>query len=78
MLKRLTDWPIEQLNKFLTSKVGFYVALIGPLAVIPASQGVRNVENLISSNWVQLWALFALGVMQSKHHKKVEKHLGIS
>lgn len=77
---KTTDLLVEGLNRVLSSKIGLLIAIIGPLVVIPASQSVKNVENIISSNWTQLWALFVLGIMQSRTaHKvnRVHKHLGL-
>jgi hypothetical protein len=81
MSKLKIDLFVEVLNRALSSKVALLLAFIGPLVVIPMPETIQRVENVISSNWIQLWALFVLGVMSSRHHeaiKKIHTHLGIS
>lgn len=86
-LKTTSDWFIEKCTNFLSSTLGFWIAFIVPLAVIPFPEAVKQIENILSSNWVQLWALFGMAIIAAKaaHHakqaheavKKVHKHLGI-
>lgn len=73
MLKSLSDKLILLLNRFLSSKTGLFIALVGPLAALGAPQAIKTAENIISSNWIQLWALFVLGYMQTQQHKHVKE-----
>lgn len=78
---QVTDAFVVILNGLLGSKTGLVVAFIVPLAVIPLPQGVKTIENILSSNWLQLWALFVLGIItKNTNHKvnRVHKHLGLS
>lgn len=52
-IKWLTD-------RVLASALMFYAALILPLLVLPMSDGVKLILAVVSSNWIQWWALPAL------------------
>lgn len=55
---RLLSWMT---NHILASMLMFDVALAVPLLVlIPSLKGLRDIVIIVSSNWIQLWALFAL------------------
>ena len=53
-------------NNILGSIICFDLAIIIPLLAIPASTDVKALVFLISGNWIQLWALFALQHTQKK------------
>jgi len=53
-------------DKGLGSILGFDLALIIPLLAIPAPEWFKVIVILISSTWIQLWALFALQRSQKK------------
>lgn len=79
-MKTISDKFVQILNNILSSKLGLLLALVIPLIVIPMNQNIRNIENILSSNWVQLWALFVLGIMSKQngdHIKKIHTHLNI-
>lgn len=71
-LARINDFIIGKLTDFLASSLGFWIAFIVPLAVIPLSDSIKQVENILSSNWIQLWALFGMSIIAAKaaHHAK--------
>lgn len=66
---RWTEKASQQNNKLLSwltshileSVIMFDLALVIPILVlIPSLQGLRDIVIILSSNWIQLWALFAL------------------
>jgi uncharacterized sodium:solute symporter family permease YidK len=81
-------WFLNILNQFLSSMTGLYIAIIAPIIVIFMPDSVKSVENILSSNWIQLWALFVLGIMavrqadmHTSHAEKLDAihdHLGIT
>jgi hypothetical protein len=54
---RFINWVA---NRLLASPFMFYMALIAPLVVLPMSDSVKLLLAVISSNWIQWWALPAL------------------
>lgn len=64
------NWLIKSLDQFLSSKTGLFLALVVPLVVIPMPASVQRLENILSSNWTQLWALFVLGIMAKNQSQK--------
>ena len=48
------------------SIIFFDMAIIIPLLAIPAPDYIKAIVILLSSNWIQLWALFALQHTQMK------------
>lgn len=54
---RFIKWLTDHV---LASAIMFYIALIGPLAVLPLSDQIKLILAIISSNWIQWWALPAL------------------
>jgi O-antigen/teichoic acid export membrane protein len=73
-------WVLDKLNRFLSSVTGLYIALIVPIVVIWTPLPIQRIENILSSNWLQLWALFVLAIIgnkNSKHIRKIHDHLGI-
>lgn len=54
---RFIKWLTDHV---LASAIMFYVALIGPLMVLPLSDQIKLVLGILSSNWIQWWALPAL------------------
>jgi hypothetical protein len=77
-LARISDWFIERCTDFLSSTVGFYIAFIVPLAVIVLPKSIKEVENILSSNWLQLWALFGMSIISANgaRHAKQAHELG--
>jgi hypothetical protein len=53
-------------NHVLGSIVFFDLAIIIPLLAIPAPDYIKAIVIILSSNWIQLWALFALQHTQKK------------
>jgi len=53
-------------NHVLASVILFDIALIVPLLVLPAPNQIKLVLGIISSNWIQWWALPALQRSQNK------------
>ena len=53
-------------NNVLGSIIFFDLAIIVPLLAIPAPDYIKAIVIILSSNWIQLWALFALQHTQKK------------
>ena len=53
-------------NHVLGSIIFFDMAIIIPLLAIPAPDYIKAIVIILSSNWIQLWALFALQHTQKK------------
>lgn len=53
-------------DNVLGSIIFFDIAIIVPLLAIPAPDYIKAIVVIISSNWIQLWALFALQHTQKK------------
>lgn len=68
------DWFISKLNAFLSSRTGLVISITIPLLVIFMPAKIQQVENILSSNWTQLWALFVLGIMSKQVHTSIKKH----
>lgn len=47
-------------NRVLASVIMFDVALVAPLLVLPMPTNVKLLLGILSSNWIQWWALPAL------------------
>ncbi|HET8991510.1 MAG TPA: hypothetical protein VFN31_00560 [Candidatus Saccharimonadales bacterium] len=60
---KLLEWIT---NHVLASVVLFDIALILPLLAIPASTSIKLTVGVISSSWIQWWALPALQRSQNK------------
>ena len=58
-LTGLNAWVTDHLTLALGSLAGMYVAFLVPLIALPIPAVLKYVA-LISSNWIQLWALFVL------------------
>ncbi len=58
-VSRFNQWVCDHLAMLLGSVVGVYLALTIPLIALPIPAFMKIVM-LISSNWIQLWALFVL------------------
>ena len=70
-LIKFNDIVLEWIaNHILGSILFFDVALIIPLLAIPAPDYIKAIVIILSSNWVQLWALFALQHTQKKADAK--------
>ena len=66
-LIRWNDSLLEWIaNHVLGSIIFFDMAIIIPLLAIPAPDYIKAIVILLSSNWIQLWALFALQHTQKK------------
>jgi hypothetical protein len=66
-LVRWNDAMLEWIaNNVLGSIIFFDMAIIIPLLAIQAPDYVKAILILLSSNWIQLWALFALQHTQKK------------
>jgi hypothetical protein len=57
-------------SKVLASVIMFDVALVAPLVVLPMPDSVKLLLAVISSNWIQWWALPALQRSQIKADEK--------
>ena len=67
VLVRWNDGVLEWIaNHILGSIVFFDMAIIIPLLAIPAPDYIKAIVIILSSNWIQLWALFALQHTQKK------------
>ena len=67
VLVRWNDGVLEWIaNHILGSIVFFDMAIIIPLLAIPAPDYIKAIVIILSSNWIQLWALFALQHKQKK------------
>ena len=53
-------------NHVLGSIIFFDMAIIIPFLAIPAPDYIKAIVIILSSNWIQLWALFALQHTQKK------------
>lgn len=60
---RFISWVSEHI---LASAGMFYMALVLPLAVLPASDSVKLFLAVVSGSWIQWWALPALQRSQMK------------
>jgi hypothetical protein len=60
---RFLTWVAD---KALASPVMFYIALITPLLVLPMSESIKAILMIVSSNWIQWWALPALQRRQNE------------
>lgn len=58
-LSAINEWVTTHLSIALGSVFGVYLALIIPLMALPIPAFAKIVV-IISSNWIQLWALFVL------------------
>lgn len=64
---RWNDIVLEWIaNNILGSIIFFDIAIIVPLLAIPAPDYIKAIVIILSSNWIQLWALFALQHTQKK------------
>lgn len=54
---KFMDWVADRV---LASPVMFYTALVAPLIVLPMSDVAKLILAVLSSNWIQWWALPAL------------------
>ncbi len=64
---RWNDAVLEWIaNNVLGSVLFFDLAIIVPLLAIPAPDYIKAIVIILSSNWIQLWALFALQHTQKK------------
>jgi hypothetical protein len=64
---RWNDAVLEWIaNHVLGSIIFFDMAIIIPLLAIPAPDYIKAIVIILSSNWIQLWALFALQHTQKK------------
>ena len=64
---RWNDAVLEWIaNHILGSILFFDVAIIVPLLALPAPDYIKAILIILSCNWVQLWALFALQQTQRK------------
>lgn len=54
---RFIKWVTDRV---LASAAMFYLALVLPLAVLPASDTIKTILMIVASNWIQWWALPAL------------------
>jgi len=64
---RWNDAVLEYIaNHVLGSILFFDLAIIVPLLAIPAPDYIKAIVIILSSNWIQLWALFALQHTQKK------------
>lgn len=59
LISRFNDFITDHLAIALGSIVGLYLAFIIPLIALPIPAFAKIVV-IISSNWIQLWALFCL------------------
>ena len=70
---RLLNWMAAHV---LPSMLMFDMALVLPLLVIPAPDGVKILVGLLSGSWFQWWALTALqrtaNVVQAQNDAKAE------
>ena len=64
---KVLEWIADHI---LGSIICFDLALIIPLLAIPAPDYIKAIVIILSSNWVQLWALFALQHTQKKADMK--------
>ncbi len=70
---RWNDAVLEWIaNNILGSIIFFDLAIIVPLLAIPAPDYIKAIVIILSSNWIQLWALFALQHTQKKADKARE------
>lgn len=69
MNDKMLDWLSEHV---LASILMFDIALIVPLLVIPMGEAVKITLGVVSSSWIQWWALPALQRSQVKADRKRE------
>lgn len=59
-------------DRVLASPVMFYSALVTPLLILPAPSWAKSTLVIISSNWIQWWALPALQRRQNELDTKAD------
>jgi predicted MFS family arabinose efflux permease len=69
MNDRILDWLSEHV---LASILMFDIALIVPLLAIPMNESIKITLGVVSSSWIQWWALPALQRSQVKADRKRE------
>ena len=67
--EKVLEWITDHI---LGSVLLFDFALLIPLFVIPAPEWVKFVLIIVSSNWIQLWALPALQRSQNRLQRRQE------
>lgn len=67
--EKLLEWITDHI---LGSVILFDLALLIPLLTIPAPDWVKFVLIIVSSNWIQLWALPALQRSQNRLQRRQE------
>lgn len=65
-VRRFNGWVAERLTRILGSAVFFYVCFAVPLLVLPGPDWAKVVVTILSSSWVQLWALAVLQMGANK------------
>lgn len=60
---RFIQWVTDRV---LASAIMFYLALVLPLLVLPLPDAVKLILAVLSSNWIQWWALPALQRSQNR------------
>lgn len=64
---RWNDAVLEWIASHILGSILFFdLAIIVPLLAIPAPDYIKAIVIILSSNWIQLWALFALQHTQKK------------
>lgn len=65
-VSKFNDWVARKLTRILGSAAFFYACFTIPLIAIPAPLWFKALVAILSSNWVQLWALAVLQMGQNK------------
>lgn len=65
-ISRFNDWVAGRLTRILGSAIFFYICFTVPLAVLPGPTWAKTLVNILSSAWIQLWALAVLQMGQNK------------
>lgn len=63
---RFNDWVAAKLTRLLGSAMFFYACFVVPLVAIPAPDWFKTIVIIVSSNWIQLWALSVLQMGQNR------------